>query len=85
MRQGKAGKCTLVTMVTVAMYIHSFHGSLQRHCIVVTNRDTYPGACEQSSKHSGKTATQLAKELGEVRVNYRRDRLLYMFVNFSQS
>ncbi|XP_065912073.1 mediator of RNA polymerase II transcription subunit 25-like isoform X2 [Dysidea avara] len=43
----------------------SFHGSLQRHCIVVTNRDTYPGACEQSSKHSGKTATQLAKELGE--------------------
>ena len=67
MRQEKAGKYRLVTIVSITMYILSFHGSLQRHCIVVTNRDTYPGACEQSSKHSGKTATQLAKELGEVR------------------
>ena len=45
---------------------YSFHGTLQRHCIVVTNRDIYPGACEQSAKHVGKTATQLAQELGQV-------------------
>jgi len=66
MRQGKAGKYTSCHGNCCNVYVHSFHGSLQRHCIVVTNRDTYPGACEQSSKHSGKTATQLAKELGEV-------------------
>lgn len=33
---------------------------------MVTNRDIYPGACEQSAKHVGKTATQLAQDLGQV-------------------
>ena len=56
----------VIVAVAMVMYLNSFHGILQRHCIVVTNRDIYPGACEQSAKHVGKTATQLAQELGQV-------------------
>lgn len=71
---GKEGGCyhhTVVLLLLLCVH-YSFHGTLQRHCIVVTNRDIYPGACEQSAKHVGKTATQLAQELGQV-YNYSID------------